>query len=283
MGDPQELARRLARRRSGLMTRPVRAWGLALRASDRRITPMQWVMFPEHAMKVDHPEHPYEPIEHEETIQTRALRMFCRPVPTDSMGEAVEDVAKQLGVSSSLLSPARRNGIFTERRIKGLGGKRGKPIPLIHSWKALDPSGTGFFARPDVLWGSLWEWLADFVPDDFEQTLVRRPIFRTMWGRGEKRGPKAEQGLYGTMTGRSACPTDHQYKDEAQLIGWSWVCPGCKKEVRKVYYPVAPRTMFDYLGFDPAKSEADKLVAPVGSFACWWCHGIRSFTRVDET
>src|SRR5882672_4856268 len=42
MGDPEELARRLARRRMGILTRPVRAWCLAVRASDTRITPAHW-------------------------------------------------------------------------------------------------------------------------------------------------------------------------------------------------------------------------------------------------
>ena len=40
MGDPDELAKRLARRRMAILTRPVRAWSLAVRASDRR-TPKQ--------------------------------------------------------------------------------------------------------------------------------------------------------------------------------------------------------------------------------------------------
>src|SRR5256714_13345572 len=68
MGDSDELNRRLARRRMGIVTRPVRAWCLAVRASDRRITAAHWVISPEHAMDLDHPAHPYEPIEHEVVI-----------------------------------------------------------------------------------------------------------------------------------------------------------------------------------------------------------------------
>jgi DNA-binding CsgD family transcriptional regulator len=74
-----------------------------------------------------------------------------------------------------LIERARGRGRFTERLVKGLGGKQGKPVPLIHSWKTLDPSGPRLFSRPDPLWGSLWEFLPDMIPDDFEQTLVRRP------------------------------------------------------------------------------------------------------------
>src|SRR5438128_9206740 len=73
LADPQELARRLARRRLAVLTRPVRAWCLAVRASDTRITPAHWVISPEHAMDLNHPDHPYEPIEHQVTIQPHAL------------------------------------------------------------------------------------------------------------------------------------------------------------------------------------------------------------------
>src|SRR6476646_895585 len=80
LSDPDELHRRLARRRSKSLTHPPRAWCIAIRASDRRITPAHWVISPEHAMDLDHPAHPYEPIEHEVTIQTHAIRRYCWPV-----------------------------------------------------------------------------------------------------------------------------------------------------------------------------------------------------------
>src|SRR3954470_8012796 len=158
MGDSDELNRRLARRRMGIVTRPGRAWCLAVRACDRRITPAHWVISPEHAMDLMHPAHPYEPIEHEVVIRPHALRKYCRPVRTDSWGQLVQDVAKQLGVTPQSILNARWAGKFTERFVKGLGGKRGLPIPLIHSWTTLDPSGYRHFSRPDPLWGALWEF-----------------------------------------------------------------------------------------------------------------------------
>src|SRR5205814_7713454 len=100
LSDPQELHRRLARRRKNTLTQPPRAWCIAIRASDRRITPAHWVISPEHAMDLYHPAHPYEPIEHQVIIRPHALRKFCRAVRTDSWGEQVENVAKQLGASS---------------------------------------------------------------------------------------------------------------------------------------------------------------------------------------
>src|SRR5882672_10064147 len=128
LSDAQELARRLARRRKRSLTQPPRAWCIAIRASDRRITPAHWIITPEHAMELDHPDHPYEPIEHEVTIQTHAIRRYCHPVSFSR--EDAEDVAKMLGVSPGTLWHARLRGQFDENLIPHLGGKRGKPVPL---------------------------------------------------------------------------------------------------------------------------------------------------------
>src|SRR6267142_1314231 len=121
--NPDELQKRLARRRSATLTRPMRHWCLAVRACDHRITPAHWVITPSHAMDLDHPHHPYEPIEHEVLIQTHALRKYIRPVRLDDWGEEVTDLAKMLGCHPSALSKARHAAQFTERSIRGLGGK----------------------------------------------------------------------------------------------------------------------------------------------------------------
>src|SRR5207245_2301229 len=175
MADSDELAKRLARRRTPTLTRPPRAWCLTLRASDRRITPAHWLISPEHALDLDHPAHPYEPIEHEVTIQTHAIRRYCHPV-SFSREDAV-DVAEMLGVSPRMLLNARWRGQFEECFYKGLGGKHGKPIPLLSPRGQLLDPGHREFARPHPLWGSMWEFLARSFPDDFEQTVIRRPWF----------------------------------------------------------------------------------------------------------
>jgi DNA-binding CsgD family transcriptional regulator len=322
MGDSDELQRRLARRRSALFARPQRAWCLCVRASDRRITPAHWVIVPEHALDLDHPEHPYEPIEHEVVIRPHALRKFCRAVRTDSWGQLVEDVAKELGTNrKSGLNRARWAGVFSERFVKGLEGRWGRhPVPLIHSWKTLDPSGR-MFARPEQLWGSMWEWLADMIPDDFEQTVVRRPIFKRMDGvkppppivhqdsptlriAGDEPSPQPSPGVPGegvniehsTSNVQRRTEEYREYPDEMRFMGWSWVCPACRKTVRKIYYPIAPRTLFDYLGYDPARSrscrtqskrflpyDVNDMPTPPGTFACAVCHGVVSTTRTRPT
>src|SRR2546422_7978626 len=110
LSDPHELRRRLARRRLKTPAPPPRAWCIAIRASDRRITPAHWIITPEHAMDLNHPEHPYEPIEHEVTIQTHAIRRYCHPV-SFSREDAV-DVAEMLGVSHSQVMRGRWRGQF---------------------------------------------------------------------------------------------------------------------------------------------------------------------------
>src|SRR3954469_21069686 len=129
LNDPHELQKRLARRRTPTLTRPPRAWCIAIRASDRRITPAHWVIVPEHAMDLNHPLHPYEPIEHEVIIRAHAIRRFIHPVTFSQ--EDAEDVAKLLGVSPGMLWRARRRGRFFENYVTHLGGKRGRPVPLL--------------------------------------------------------------------------------------------------------------------------------------------------------
>ena len=143
LSDSDELYRRLARRGSKSLTRPPRAWCIAIRASDRRITLAHWLITPEHAMDLNHPAHPYEPIEHEVTIQTHAIRRYCHPVRIAFPGEEVDEVARRLGVHFCSLRNARRSGMFNERYYKGLGGKRGNPVPVIYTSELLDRNQKG--------------------------------------------------------------------------------------------------------------------------------------------
>src|SRR5688500_17638181 len=81
-GEPMELARRLARRRRAVLERPPRAWCLAVRAGDRRINPWNAAVVPEQAWPGVNAqgEKVSEPAEHQVTLDSRLLRMVCRPV-----------------------------------------------------------------------------------------------------------------------------------------------------------------------------------------------------------
>jgi len=106
----------------------------------------------------------------------------------------------------------------------------------------------------------MWEFLPDSVPDDFQQAVMRRPYFAR----------KCRESAF----------RDEEYKDDFKFAGWRWVCPGCRKEVRTIYYPVAPWTMFDHFYKDLARSDVDEMPLPPPTFACWHCHGVQGFIRV---
>src|SRR2546421_1107617 len=257
LSDAQELQRRLARRRMKSLTRPPRAWCIAIRASDRRITPAHWVISPEHAMDLDHPHHPYEPIEHEVTIQTHAIRRYCHPIRIAAPAEQVTVVAKSLGGHRSTLHRARKQGRYYEHYYKGLGGKHGPPIPVIYTRELLDPGSSNFFAAPHPLWQSFWEFLSRFIPDDFEQTVIRKPVFGRL-----------------------------NPQNDRQLRGFVWLCPGCKKEVRTIYFPAAVPTLFDTWFTDPViqlkLSDADLPDSPPPTFACANCHGVIHLSTIAD-
>src|SRR5438128_2377704 len=269
LSDPLELRRRLARRRLKTLTRPPRAWCIAIRASDRRITPAHWIITPEHALDLDHPEHPYEPIEHQVTIQKHAIRRYCNPV-SFSIEDAV-DVARMLGVSGAQLLYARSQGVFSERFIQGLGGKRGKPVPLLSPrGQLLDPGFARFYARPHPAWGAHWEFLSHMFPDDFEQTITRTPHY----SRVKK--------------------SSHHPDDPADFWGWRWLCPACKRKVRTIYYPLPVRAIFDtganipllHAFPDPVLRkklcDADLPEPPPPVFACKLCHRVQYLSTTDH-
>jgi hypothetical protein len=96
--DPPELARRVARRRSITLARPLRAWCLAIRASDRRLA--SWAdCRPGHALRLNSPAHPYRFAQHEVVLTARALRALCGSVYIAPPGEPLNDVARKLGRS----------------------------------------------------------------------------------------------------------------------------------------------------------------------------------------
>ena len=266
LDDPDELHRRLARRRSRTLTQPPRPWCIAVRACDRRITPAHWVITPEHAMDLDHPEHPYEPIEHEVTIQTHAIQHFCRPIAIGKPAERVDVVARRLGVRPNSLRHARLSGIYHENFKKGLGGRRTNPVPLIYREEMHDPGSGCFYRPPQPIWGMAWAYLSTLFPEGFEQTVIRRPVF--------------------AKRGKTACPTGEVYKDDMQFMGWRWLCPGCRKPARTIFYPIPVLTLFDRWVSDPVMekklADADGGAAPAPTFACYQCHRVRFFSSVHR-
>jgi DNA-binding CsgD family transcriptional regulator len=122
-------------------------------------------------------------------------------------------------------------------------------VKVLRAEATFDPSSCSLKSRPDPVWGANWGHLADMVPDDFEQLVARVPNYMTR-------------------------------RHEPHFNGWRWLCPGCGKRVRTVFYPIAPVNLPEYFGIEPAKLDCDQIQHPPGALACCRCHGVRYFYRL---
>src|SRR5690242_14316144 len=133
--DPAELTRRLARRRLKAMTRPPRAWCLAVRASDARIHSGNALIVPEDAAYLGRPDL-FRP--HRVTLEARVLRKLCRAVEISPPGESWREVARKLGVDGNTLRRAMARGVFQIRHLWHYQGASGRPVPVLYTDQPLD-------------------------------------------------------------------------------------------------------------------------------------------------
>ncbi len=63
--------------------------------------------------------------------------------------------------------------------------------------------------------------------------------------------------------------------------GWKWICPGCGKTSRVLFYPLRPVYGVKLLGRDFPDEHLDALAEPMNGFACAHCHDVMYFTRVN--
>ena len=257
--DPDELRRRLARRRRPSLMRPPRAWCIAVRACDQRINPGTAAITPEWAVELPNPISTRYRQPHTVTLTKPLLQRLCAVVRITPPHEDWRRVAESLGVRPGNLYHARRTGRLRVEHYPGEFGRFGRPVPMLFTWDLLDPTAP-LYQRPDAVWGTLWQSLANFLPDDFEQTLERAP-------RQERSAAAARAGAL----------------DREEFRGWQWVCPGCRRHVRKVFHPISPVNFPEVLGIDPIKDDASADARPQmpPCFACADCHGVGSFSRLN--
>jgi hypothetical protein len=254
--DTDELNRRLARRRNGMMNRPPRAWCLAIRASDHRLNPGTAAMVPQSAAyprdSVGNVEHEYGP--HDVMITAPLVRRLCMPHYVGS-GQDQAELARDLGCFQDRLLRLRKMGGFDSvRKIKLLAGKRGKDVPVLFTGRALDPGAKGL-QYADPVWGTLNRYAAEHVPDDLHQTLQRVPSRIHFDYR-----PRLRRGYEGT-----------------RFIGWRWVCPACRRTCRTIYYPLPPLSWVQLLErefHDSDRAHPDALSPFNNTFACVRCHNV---------
>jgi hypothetical protein len=251
--NPDELMARLARRRSLTLNRPPRAWCAAVRANDTRITPMQAIIRPKDAM-----DEPGGPRTHTVTIDAELVRWLCRPVVCDRPYNTVEELMDKLGWSLKHMWEARKKGVFEVRWISHLDGKKGPPVPVLHTHRLLDPCAR-LGAHADVVWGTTIRYVCDHIPDHLRQDVKRVAL--------KGKVPLKKGGFRETF------------------VGWRWICPACGRRCRTIYYPLQPMALVDLLKGgeihrrDPGNPDA---ISPGNqTFACRECHGVSFYSRLD--
>lgn len=229
---PWKLARRMERVQRKEFRRPVRAWCVALRASDRRIGFGDCVggeggldarCF-------------YKGYNHKLLLTGGRLRTLCAPVRINWPGVCVVEAARLLGRDERTVWSWVKKGVLRVER-GGAVGRRGKAKHLVWSAPALDPQaddGRG----PWEAWGTLWQGLAERVPTGFEQRVERVTRLRA------KRGGVVGEPRLG------------------HFCGWDWVCPGrrivdgtaagrhvaCGRVCKKLWLALPAWTIGDALG-----------------------------------
>ena len=177
-------------RRSQLpsVRRPPRAVCMCLRASDRRINEYRALIEPRGADENIQP--------HTVTLNGTTIGWLNRPVTIDWPGVTLWIAAEMYGISKNMANKWMQMG-FLRQEGKYRGEVPGKPwiaCPKVWTPSPMDPNHYGGLP-PDQVWGSLWQWFWNKLPEHFEQTLQRVPRYTMRLGR-------------------------------PHLQGWDWVCPG---------------------------------------------------------
>lgn len=232
--DRVEAVRRALRRTRALLTRPVRAWCLCLRADDRRLN--MWACVPKYL--------PEERLAHDIVVFSDTIRALCKPVNVPWPGWDWERAARALGRHPESIRWWIKRGVFQVRYRNAFSmGKRGKPVPEVWCHGPLDPNAD-LGRPPDPVWGSLWQTHWKRVPDDLEFALKRVPVER-FDGRGRGSGVRHAGWKF-------VCPGVGQILKAANSQSSTWgeeaAGSGCGREVDRLYIPLRAWTMLDALG-----------------------------------
>lgn len=249
---PWAMARRMERVARKELRRPVRAWCVALRASDSRIGAHDWRDDLQADRVVDGEDHVL-------TLTGPRLRELCKPVTIDWPGVPLPEAAKLLGRDErTAWSWVKKGRLEKANPHKHTIGRK----HLVWSGP-IDPQaddGRG----PWEAWGSLWQNLWEKIPLDYEQQVERTIRLRTK---------------------RQCAPS--QSLQAGHYRGWDWKCPGrtlatgqhvpCGRICKKLWLPLPAWTIGDYLeGREgPAWPKMPRFEHTNHSFACAKCWGLR--------
>jgi DNA-binding CsgD family transcriptional regulator len=274
--NPLERNRRLARRASARLQRPVREWCIALRANDLRLTPFCAAIVPERA--------PALLLPHQVYVNARLLRNLSHPVDSGFPHTTLKDFAKSLGVRPAVVLAKAKLGQIDLHRIKGFEHKNDRHggIPFVSTArKSLDPNYLNRHQGPDPVWGTWWHDFALSVPPTFEQIVERIPEWHT-----DVTASRLDTA-YPTPTDPRDCLTIDQPPTPRapapdpgtprRFWGWRWRCPACRQTCRLLFYPVPirlPVCVAHYLKRHLTRDERD-AAQPIPTLACAKCHRVR--------
>ncbi|MFG0285756.1 MAG: hypothetical protein ACF8R7_15170 [Phycisphaerales bacterium JB039] len=191
--DPREAARRarLAARAQGRTMSP---WRLAIRANDTRIA---W------ATHLSDADAAARGAPHGVLISSESVLELCGPVRIPWPGVDWRVAAARLGRSEGTIYHWIKAGVLRVDYCPArAAGKRGKPVAFVWTHRTLDPASAQG-NPPDVIWGTLWQDVAQSIPDGYGCIVERA-------GRME-----APNGAFAT----------------SRFRGWQWICPGRVQEI----------------------------------------------------
>lgn len=237
LNDPVELRRRVARRERPHVNRPPRCWCLAVRAGDTRLGDVAWVAPSEATLKGCERSH-------EVTLDRAALVALCELVKVDGMTR--DEAARTLGRTPDNLVDARIKGIFGNHCVEGLGGRWGKPRPVLYGKGLLDPSIRGF-AGADEMWSYTGRLCLSEIPQTFRQTIARAPTFLNTAGRRYRdtsglhpEHPDVDTGVIVRPRKSKRLPppppdyVSYKWKGD-QFIGYDWRAAESNPRIRERY------------------------------------------------
>lgn len=233
--SPQEMEVRLARRRRPMLMNPPREWCLAIRASDTRIRPPLAYMDPVRMNEMG------AIATHVVVLEKKLLEGLAGPVQLRPYTEH-RRVAEELGTRERRLCSRAKKGFFEVKRIQGLLGRRGNPVPCLYRVEEMDPNSRNNLP-PDPIWGGMWKYGASVIGEDYRQEVRRRAAYMVVKGR-------------------------------LVFSGFRWECPACANLVRTLYFPLPRPTVSHALSLYPGGMELNPPGENLGTFACAACHGV---------
>lgn len=245
MAKGHEFEARLARRRALADAPPPRPFCAVIRANDTRITPMRAQISPASAVEKG------QEAEHRVMVDSGLLKFVTTLVNIPAPGVQAQKASEILGVSVPNIFRLIRDHRLGVRYIPLLGGKRGRPIPLVHTRGDFDPCAGGVRQLgAERMWDGLLRDIPASIPCGLDFEVKRIPYYGKGWG--------------------------------GRFAGWRWLCPACGRSARSLFLPL---TLPDFALLNNIPIPAEELefspTRPV-ALACRTCHRCFNFSGRSE-